>query len=419
MLKAIIRSLMAGVPLLFLSINVVMADSISSGVYYQTSVYVAAEWTGPGNWTSPSNSTGLITYDGYDDTKYISSLVMAGTLNGADVTISWYNAVTNSSDQLLSSTYLGAITITQSMIGTKISSPYSNANALNMQVTQNESNSGQVRVSDLYGAAYDLTGTSSSIQGDVSSGHIVFSAPSWWGNDVTPPATSPPTTTPITTVSGANIVNVYSVQTPPDWTAIEQGTADDIINDIPPVTSPPSGSNAITVSSQLSIAPPEATQIISTPPVNNVPAIPPETGATNFDFSDAGDTSAIAVPTTDSKPFTITDPMAGLTFSTSIPVPGSAPDSSMVPVIPGGSTPVPTIAVPVPSSGPSYIGSTALMGSIPVPEGAASTGGGPVPALTSPATITTPTPSPGGSESVPLYSAGGASSPIPLYNYSP
>lgn len=390
-----------------------LVQQVHAATTYTKSLDIGNIWTQSGTYDDSLVEQGYTNNEIMNDTSDNSIMfhdfqVNASLDSTATVTVSFWNIQLSGGSYINGTpTLLGSETLSSSQIGTEVPVPsaYTNANGISIDATETASSgSGWFYLHETWGDATSYS----------SNGEVLYDTPSYATSTSTPP-----TTTPITSVTGAGTVNVYSVETPPDWSAIEQGTADDIINDIPPVDSPPSGSNAITVSSQLSITPPAAQQSISTPVINNVPSAPPETGATNFDFTDSGDTSAIAVPTTDSKPFSISDPMAGMTYSTSIPVPGSAPDASMVPVSPGGSTPVPNISVPVASSGPAYVGSTALLGSVPLPSGAASAGGGPTPSVASPASTGTPSPTPGGSTSLPQFSFGVGSSPTPLYNYSP
>ena len=403
------------VPLLLIAMTeTAFAASITNGILYEDNG-PAQEWTGPGTYDDgvpemdSADPQGYIMQDAYDDTKMLSSYEIDGTLNNSTLTVTYYDVSTDSSGAVLGSSTIGTATISASQLGTKISVP-SGTNALAFTVNATDG-PGQVYLHYLWGDPYDLTGTPSSVQGNVSAGEEIFSVPSWWGNDM---GSSTPTSS-ITAPSGATI-NVYGCPNPPNWDAIEQGIANDIINSIPPVDPPPSDTGSVTAST--GISPPA---LVDPSPVQDVPVtgvpVSPVIGSTSYDFTDSGDTNAIPIPTTDSQPFNINDPMEGLTYSTSIPIPGSTPASSLQPATSGSGTPLPTIAAP--SSGanyPIYSGDTSLLGSLVVPTAQSGSTSGPTPAPPSSGSTVDPVPSVSGvPRSAP--SIDGTSSSGPSYNY--
>ncbi|SDW82148.1 hypothetical protein SAMN04489725_11612 [Alicyclobacillus hesperidum] len=388
----------------FLS-NTVFAGGYQSGTVWYTGVYMGNEFNGSGTYDD-----GLMSNYGYennefmqdalDDTKMIHSVVVEGEWGaGVTVTLGLWNIQTDSSGNVIGTpTEVGTQTVTPSEIGQRISLSQA-VNAISIQATVTSSTSnGYFYLYKMFGDVTQYT----------PSGESIFNVP---------PFANTPVTTPVTSVSSAGVVNVYSVQTPPNWPVIEQGIADDIISEIPAIPDPPSGSDAISISSQLQISIPNSYPELSTPVITGIPDSPPETGAVSFDFSDSGDTSSIAVPTSDSKPFSIKDPLAGLTHSTGIPTPGDAPNTSMVPTTPQGNTPLPKNNPPDIGTAPSYSANTASLGILPSPAGS---GIIPMPSGSSGTDSNTPEPVTNSSTSAPNYYKNGISGNAdPMYNYNP
>lgn len=388
-------------PLAFLfSPLVAYADSIFNGVYEQTTVYVGNEWTATGSYDdslpeeNSGDTYGIYTYDSYDDTKYISSFELQGTIGSSTINVTLWNQPTDSSGAATAApTQVGTMTVHSAQMGQQLSVSVSNANAISFGISA-VGGPGQVYLSNLWGVAFDLTGTPSTVQGNVSAGEIAFAQPTWWNSYFATTGTTG-TSTPSTVIStsGPTTINVYGWPSPPDWPVIEQGIANDIINDIPPVPAPPSGSSAITQSTGLSVQSPGSPPAIATPAITGVPQ-DPIIAATSYNFSDSADESAISVPTSGSQPFSIGDPLSGLSYTSGYPIPGSSPFSPYQPATSGAGVALPVLSPPaLATSGyPVYQGSTSLLGTMVTPSLYSGSGSGPAPAPPASGTSLAPAP---------------------------
>lgn len=410
--------LIMGIPLFSVFAPVALADTITSGIYENTSFTMGNEWTAAGTYDdgipeiSQGNTAGIVTLDAYDDTKDIHSFTWTGSISTATVTVDFWNQPTDSSGAITgTATQVGSLTL--SGTGGTVQVPVTGANGISFTIDAT-SGPGQIYISSMVGDPFDLTGTPSSVQGNVTTGEIDFQQPSWWNSGSSTGTSSPSSSV---STSGPTLVQVYYPPAP-DWPSIEQGIANDIINSTPTVDAPPSTTGTITASATVTVSNPTPPAQVVAPSITGVP-VEPTVAATSYDFSSQNDINSISIPTSSSKPFGISDPLSGLTYSVGTPVPGSAAAAGLAPVIPAGTTPLPAISAPTggTTGAPTYEGSTALLGSVVTPNISQQNGAGPVPAPPASGAIVAPSPTLS-SSGVPIPSISSGSSTGPSYNVS-
>lgn len=214
--------------------------------------------------------------------------------------------------------------------------------------------------------------------------------------------------------------------TPPDWTQIAQQIGNEVWAQMPPIPSPPVGSDLIPTSDAVPITAPDSLSTLgsfSSPSFTEPSSFAGQPSfslpASNASINFTTGYTSIPVPTSGSIAFSIADPnqmphqAPGV-----IPIIGSGVTVGFTPSAPtiDNSTPLPNVQAPTSGNGPAYSSNTSLLGTMPAwsdPSGFSSAGptpsytasGGGVPPLPSAYTAITPS-----------YSAGTTTGAIPIWS---
>jgi len=378
-------------------------------IYYQT-VYVGNEWTISGTYDDSipeedaSDTNGEIDADSTGaTTSYFTSFQFQGTIpTTAIIDISWYSFGPNGG------TYIGQSQVSSTQIGQQINAPYANAWGMSFTITDTDASTpgGQVWLHETWSNATDVSST----------GEVIWDTPSWATSGTTTGTTSTTSTSSTGTTVDTTVNVTVNAPPPPDWNQITTEIADKIWSQVPPIPAPPTGSDQITASNTIQQPVQTAPPDLQTPTVQT-PSSPPEPGTETTDF--IGGYTPINVPTSDSTPFNIQDPLANLPHAPtgSEPVPGNVGPTGYTPLV-GESypTPAPGVSAPTAPNGPTFAPpGTAPVGIMPDYTGGQSGTNGPTPTNTSNSTSATPSPASSGAI-VPGYTIG-AMGAAPSYTF--
>ncbi len=222
-------------------------------------------------------------------------------------------------------------------------------------------------------------------------------------------------TIPNSSLQSPSSNTVPACPSPPEWQQIAQEIGQQVWQQAPTFPVPPAGD--ATVSNVPSMSAPNVTQGITPSAPHFIPSTytGPEFNKTSPNFTSGY--SSISVPTSNSMPFSISDPEKLPHQSPGIVlIPGSAPHVGFTPTNPSisNSLPLPTSSLPIAGTGPSYTGSSSLMGSPPAWSTPAPISvSGPAPsAYSSPVTSPSPSAYSGGTIS---YTAIGTTGTAPIW----
>lgn len=148
----------------------------------------------------------------------------------------------------------------------------------------------------------------------------------------------------------------YGCPPPPDWNKVAQTFYDTWKNNLPPIPAPPDPSSTVTAPQPTQPAMPTGNTQLQQPVPDNVPQKPTEQGTQPFDLSQGQ--PSIPVDKSQSKPFTVQDPVANLPHDAVNNMPA-----------PGNSDPSPYTNPSTPSlSAPSYQGTQTTAGDTTAPQ---------------------------------------------------